>query len=150
MDVESAAAEFAELFGLAYRRFYRRVPVGQYLLTSESIAALQHLTEAGPLTVAEAAVHLGRSQSAMSEMLDRLERRGLVARVSDQRDRRRTLVWLTDDGRDALDEAQRVLSEVRLRDAFTALDSAQRDRLIELMRSLIDIPGRQQERGNNP
>jgi DNA-binding MarR family transcriptional regulator len=148
MEVESAAAEFADLFGLAYRRFYRRVPVGEYLLTSESIAALQHLIEAGPLTVAEAAAHLGRSQSAMSEMLDRLERRGLVARVADQRDRRRTLVWLTDEGREALDEAQRVLSEVRLREAFAVLDPDQRDRLIELMRVLIDSPVRKHERGN--
>jgi DNA-binding MarR family transcriptional regulator len=148
MEVESAAAEFADLFGLAYRRFYRKVPVGEYLLTSESIAALQHLIEAGPLTVAEAAAHLGRSQSAMSEMLDRLERRGLVARVADQRDRRRTLVWLTDEGREALDEAQRVLSEVRLREAFAVLDPDQRDRLIELMRVLIESPVRKHERGN--
>jgi DNA-binding MarR family transcriptional regulator len=147
MDVESAATEFAELFGLAYRRFYRRVPVGQHLLTGESIAALQHFAEAGPLTVAEAATHLGRSQSAMSEMLDRLERRGLVARVSDDRDRRRTLVWLTDEGKAALDEAQRVLSEVRLRDAFAEMDRRQRKQLIELMRSLIESP-LQHKKGN--
>jgi DNA-binding MarR family transcriptional regulator len=140
MDAEAAAAEFAELFGKAYRRFYRRVPVGQYRLTSESIAALQHLVETGPLTVAEAARHLKRSQSAMSEMLDRLERRNLVARIADERDRRRTLVWLTDEGQDALDEAQRVLSEGRLREAFDGLDQTDRVRLIEAMRLLIDAP----------
>lgn len=138
MDVENAAAQFAELFGQVYRRFYRRIPVGQYRLTSESITALQHLVDAGPLTVAEAAAHLERSQSAMSEMIDRLERRGLVARVADQRDRRRTLVWLTDEGNIALSEAQEVLSEVRLREAFSAFDEEQRDRLIEMLRLLVD------------
>jgi DNA-binding MarR family transcriptional regulator len=138
MDVESAASEFAELFGKAYRRFYRRIPVGQHRLTSESTATLQHLIDTGPLTVAEAATHLGRSQSAMSEMIDRLEQRGPVARVSDQRDRRRTLVWLTDLGMAALDEAQQVLSDSRLRAAFTALDGPERKQLIEALRRFID------------
>ena len=140
MDVDKAAAEFAELYGLADRRFYRRIPVGQHRLTSESIAALQHLIETGPLTIAEAAAHLGRSQSAMSEMVDRLERRKLVARISDKRDRRRTLVWLTDDGVAALDEAQQVLSVDRLREAFGALETEQSETLIEAMRLLIDTP----------
>lgn len=138
MDVERAAAEFVELYGQAYRRFYRRIPVGQYRLTSESITALQHLVDAGPLTVAEAAAHLERSQSAMSEMIDRLERRGLVARVADQRDRRRTLVWLTDEGNTALSEAQEVLSEVRLREAFSVLTEEQRGGLIEMLSLLVD------------
>lgn len=146
MDVESSAAQFAELYGQAYRRFYRRIPVGQYPLTSESIAALQHLVEAGPLTIAEAAAHLGRAQSAMSEMIDRLERRGLVARVADQRDRRRTLVWLTDDGTAALDEAQQVLSVERLAEAFSALDDEQRHQLITLMGLLIDVPVQRHKR----
>jgi DNA-binding MarR family transcriptional regulator len=150
MDNAHAAVRFAELFGGVYRRFYKRIPVGQHLLTSESTAALQHLIEAGPLTVAEAAAHLGRSQSAMSEMIDRLERRGLVARVVDTRDRRRTLVWLTDDGRDALDEARQVLSESRLRDAFAGLDDAERKMLIDLMSKLIDLPDQSNdERGSD-
>jgi DNA-binding MarR family transcriptional regulator len=138
MDVESAAAEFAELFGKAYRRFYRRIPVGQHRLTGASTAVLWHLIDAGPLTVAEAAVHLGRSQSAMSEMIDRLEGRGLVARVTDQRDRRRTLVWLTDVGQAALDDAQKVLSERRLSEAFAAFDGPEREELIEALRRFID------------
>ncbi len=145
MDVESAAAEFAELFGKAYRRFYRRIPVGQHRLTSESTATLQHLIDAGPLTVAEAAIHLGRSQSAMSEMIDRLEGRGLVARVADQRDRRRTLIWLTNPGRTALDEAQQVLSESRLRNAFAGLDGQEREQLIEALRRFVDVSPRHDE-----
>lgn len=144
MDARTAAAEFAELFGLAYRRFYRRVPVGEHRLTSESIAALQHLVEAGPLTIAEAAAHLERSQSAMSEMIDRLERRRLVARIADQRDRRRTLVWLTDEGFTALEEAQQVLSERRLREAFTTIEPDQRSQLIAALRRLIETPRSQQ------
>jgi DNA-binding MarR family transcriptional regulator len=150
MDAEAAAGEFAELFGRAYRRFYRRVPVDQYRLTAESIAVLQHLVDAGPVTIAEAAAHLRRSQSAMSEMVDRLERRDLIARVADQRDRRRTLVWLTETGHEALGEAQRVLSTTRLRQAFTALDDEERNGLVDALRRLIETPvhrqGHEQDR----
>ena len=140
MEIDKAAAEFAELYGEAYRRFYRRIPLDQHKLTSESIAVLQHLVDAGPLTMAEAAAHLGRSQSAMSEMVDRMERRGLVARLADQRDRRRTLVWLTDEGIAALDEAQKVLSDERLIEAFAVLTAEQRSDLIRSLRTLVDSP----------
>lgn len=142
MDAETAADEFAELFPAVYRRFYRRLPANLIRLTSESIAALHHLEVAGPLTVTEAARHLERSQSAMSEMIDRLERRNLVARMADERDRRRTLVWLTDEGRTALNEAHRVLSGTRLRTVFAALDDRDRADLLRVMRLLVNASPR--------
>lgn len=138
MDAKSAAADFAELFPAVYRRFYRRLPPDLHRLTSESMAALHHLEIAGPLTVSEAARHLDRSQSAMTEMIDRLERRQLVARISDERDRRRTLVWLTDEGRTALDKAHQVLSETRLEQAFAVLEENDRANLLDAMRLLVE------------
>jgi DNA-binding MarR family transcriptional regulator len=81
----------------------------------------------------------------MSEMIDRLEGRGLVARVADQRDRRRTLIWLTNPGRTALDEAQQVLSESRLRNAFAGLDGQEREQLIEALRRFVDVSPRHDE-----
>jgi len=59
---------------------------------------LHHLSLTGPLTVTEAARHLGRAQSVMSEMIDHLEAKGFLARHRDTRDKRRTLVWLTAAG----------------------------------------------------
>jgi len=147
MDPDAAAAEFADLFPQIYRRFYRRLAPDLHRLTSESIAALHHLEMTGPLTVAEAAQHLDRSQSAMSEMIDRLERRGLVARIPDQRDRRRTLVWLTDDGRAALDKAHQVLSTALLRHGFAAMEPGDRSTLVRTMRMLAGSNTRMEEDG---
>ena len=54
---------------------------------------------AGPLTIGEAALHLERAQSVVSEIVSHLVQQGLLERESDPADRRRTLVWLTPAGR---------------------------------------------------
>ena len=138
MKAESASREFAALFPEVYRRYHRRVSPADYRMTAESIAVVQHLADSGPLTVSEAAQHMNRSQAAMSELIARLVRRGLLARVRDERDRRRTLVWLTDEGRAALESARSVLSPDLLEQAFRAMKSIERKQLIAGMRLLID------------
>src|SRR3954462_11465052 len=96
-DASTAADAFAELFPAAYLRFHRRddkrEPVGQ-----AARAVLQHLSLTGPLTIGEAAKHLARAQSVVSEIVDALEGKQLLERVRDSRDRRRMLIWLTDAG----------------------------------------------------
>ena len=62
---------------------------------------LEHLALAGPLTIGEAAAHLRRAQSVVSEVAH-LERQGLLEREADPADRRRTLIWLTAAGHTAL------------------------------------------------
>lgn len=138
MDADGAAAEFAGLFPEIYRRFRGRVHHSEYAPTTESLAVLRHLAESGPLTITECANHMDRSQSAMSEMVDRLVRRRVLSRMPDQRDRRRSLVWLTEYGFDKLDEANRVLSPDLLSKAFTNLTAERRQRLIEDLRKLIE------------
>lgn len=61
---------------------------------------LTHLAVSGPLTVGEAAGHLNRAQSVVSEIVDGLERKALLERERDPADRRHTLVWLTPAGQE--------------------------------------------------
>ena len=137
MDAAQAARQFAELFPEIYRRFYRRIHHTEYQLTSESLAILQHLADSGPLTVTEAARHMERSQAAMSEQIQRLVDRGQLARIPDQRDRRRTLIWLTDTGHETLKHARAVLSEELLAVALRQLSEQDRDTLIESINTLL-------------
>jgi len=90
---ERARAErFADLFRAVYLTFHRRDgPRSQ--LPGASRAVLEHLALAGPLTVGEAAAHLNRAQSVVSEIVSHLERQGLLEREDDPADRRRTLIW---------------------------------------------------------
>ena len=69
---------------------------------------LEHLALAGPLTVGEAAAHLSRAQSVVSEIVTHLERQGLLEREDDPDDRR-TLIWLTPGGHDVLHREREVL-----------------------------------------
>jgi hypothetical protein len=64
---------------------------------------------ARPLTIGEAAAHLDRAQSVVSEIVSHLEDDGLLERERDPADRRRTLVWLTPAGQSALRRDREVL-----------------------------------------
>ncbi len=128
---------FVELYKDVYSRFHRRVRPDVYRPSEESLAVLRHLSRSGPLTVSEAAAHFERSQSATSEILARLERRGLVERFADERDRRRTLIWLTPDGMRTYRLAESVLSPRLLEHAFRQMDAHDRETLIEGMRALL-------------
>ena len=57
----------------------------------------------GTLSVSELAERLGLSLSATSLMVGELSRAGLVERVEDENDRRRTIVRLNEDIRDSID-----------------------------------------------
>src|SRR4051812_45435506 len=93
-DVRAAAERFAALFRALYLTYHRR-DGPRSDLPGASRAVLTHLAVTGPLTVGEAAAHLGRAQSVVSEIVDGLARKGLLERERDPDDRRRTLVWLT-------------------------------------------------------
>jgi len=133
----AAAREFAALFPSVYARFCRRWRRDEYRPDIETAAILEHLADAGPLTVREAAAHFERSQAATSERLARMERRGLLERVPDERDRRRHLVWLTKRGHATVAEIRRVLDPRRLDRAFARMPARARGELVRGMRALL-------------
>jgi DNA-binding MarR family transcriptional regulator len=64
------------------------MPMGQF-------KAMAAITMHGPQPVGELGRRLGISEPAASLLVDKLEERGLAARVRDEKDRRRTLVTAT-------------------------------------------------------
>ena len=137
---KQAGQAFAGLFGAVFLRFHRRGPKRSQW-TPQSWAVLQHLEMTGPLTVTEAARHMERSQSVMSEIVDGLARKGQLARVRDARDRRRTLVWLTEEGRAAMATQRQVLCAERLEQAFAQMDDGLRVDLLRALEALVDAGG---------
>ncbi len=135
-DERERAERFAGLFRAVYLTFHRRDgPRGQ--LPGASRAVLEHLAMAGPLTIGEAAAHLGRAQSVVSEIVSHLTDQGLLERESDPADRRRTLIWLTPAGQDALRRDREVLGLDLLARAFTRLPAGQADALIAGLQALV-------------
>src|SRR5262249_14903144 len=95
---------------------------------------VQHLAGAGPLTVGELATHLGLSKAATTELVNRVEERGLIDRMRDDRDRRRVFLWLTETGGDQARQLSgthaRVLDEDALRAGVGRLARDDREGLI--------------------
>ena len=85
---ERDARTFGQMFEQVYLRFHRR-DERRSALSGTARAVLLHLARTGPLTVTEAARHLDRAQSVVSEIVNHLEAKGLLERQSDPDDRRR-------------------------------------------------------------
>ena len=135
-DEQQRAERFAERFRAVYLTFHRRDgPRSQ--LQGASRAVLEHLAMAGPMTIGEAAGHLSRAQSVVSDIVSHLVEQGLLERESDPGDRRRTLVWLTPAGHEALRRDREVLSLDRLAAALGRLPGGQADTLIAGLRALV-------------
>lgn len=83
-------------------------------LTPGEVNALAHLRAEDPLAVAELQAATGQRPSTLTGVIDRLERRGLVLRAVNARDRRSFVLELTPDG-------ERAAAQVR--EAFSALES---------------------------
>jgi DNA-binding MarR family transcriptional regulator len=130
------AERYAELFRAVYLSYHRR-DGPRNGLTGASRAVLEHLAISGPLTVGEATRHLDRAQSVISEIVDQLEDKGLLERERDPADRRRTLVWLTPAGQEALRRDGEVLGLDRLADALARLPAGQRTALITATAALV-------------
>ena len=138
MTEEQARAEqFEQLLHAVYLTFHRR-DGARNQLPGASRAVLQHLALSGPLTVGEAASHLGRAQSVVSEIVNHLERQGLLEREADPDDRRRTLVWLTPAGHDALRRDRAILSMDLLTPAINRLPPDRADCLLAGLRDLVN------------
>jgi DNA-binding MarR family transcriptional regulator len=131
-----AAREFEALFQQVYLRFHRR-DGKRSGLSGASRAVLLHLSMTGPVTVGEAAAHLDRAQSVVSEIVSQLESKALLERESDPDDRRRTLVWLTPSGREALRRDGEVLDPERLLSAMQGMDDDHCASLVTAMRALV-------------
>lgn len=133
---EDFAREFEDAFQQAYLRFHRR-DGKRAQMSGASRAVLLHLAHTGPLTVGEAAQHLDRAQSVVSDIVTQLEGKGLLEREADPDDRRRTLVWLTRQGFDTLERERQVLSTELLARAATSMTNDQRAGLVGGLRALI-------------
>ncbi len=126
---EAAARVVTRLFPEVYRRYHSaRRPAGDATLsvTRRGLEVLIHLASAGPLTIGEQAEHLGLRRNTTSELVARLEAKGLVARIRDERDERRVLVWLTDTGRDVVGRVGQVLAPDLLARVMASLEPRDR------------------------
>ena len=111
---------------------------GRAALNLTALLTLSALEREGPVRVTTLAAAAGIGQPAMTEMIQRLERQGLVTRVDDPEDGRVALVSLSDEGRALRGEQQRERRD-RLAVLLTALPAEDEAALNLAMRVALPI-----------
>ena len=102
---------------VALRRIIRAVDlqsrrlVRRYGLTGPQIVVLKQLARLGQVPVGKLAKEVSLSHATVTDILGRLERRGLVRRMRDNSDRRRVLAKMTDSAIDILKKTPSLLQE---------------------------------------
>jgi len=99
---------------------------------------LLHFTRAGSLPLGKMGDRLQVHRTSITNIVDGLERTGLVRRTAHARDRRSTLAEITDRGREVAEAATAVLNGERF--ATTPLRDEDLDGLTRLLRELRDDP----------
>ncbi|MGJ3204606.1 MarR family winged helix-turn-helix transcriptional regulator [Geobacillus sp. FJAT-46040] len=103
-----------------------------YPITPPQFVALQWLLEEGDLTVGELSNKMYLACSTTTDLVDRMERNGLVARVRDEHDRRVVRIRL-------LEKGERIIKEViekRQRDLASVLESFSDEEIVVFERCL--------------
>jgi DNA-binding MarR family transcriptional regulator len=100
--------------------------------------ALDTLSREGPIRLTALAAAAGISQPSMTELVQRLERQGLLTRVNDPEDGRATLMGITDGGRALLEERRRYRRD---RLAELLMDMSPQDEASLTLAMQVALPG---------
>lgn len=123
-------------WGVARRlRHLNRATMAPWEVTPAQWRAINVLVEHGPLRLGDLAERLHIAPRSTTEVVDDLERRGLVERHPDPADRRATLVALTAEGTAAA-TAIRTARTAEAERFFGALSAADRDHLSRILHDL--------------
>jgi DNA-binding MarR family transcriptional regulator len=80
-------------------------------LSASAAFALNRVCREGPIRLTTLAAKEGVSQPSMTQLIQRLERQDLVARLADPDDRRAALIGITGHGQALLDDRKRLRRE---------------------------------------
>jgi MarR family 2-MHQ and catechol resistance regulon transcriptional repressor len=108
---------------------------------------LEVLLHKGPQSVSEIGRRIDLTSGSITTAIDRLEQRGLVARVAHASDRRARVVHLTRDGKALITQVFARHKDAMEHAAF-GLSKAERGRLIQLLKKLGTTAERQLTEGD--
>ena len=135
-DLQAQAEQLETLLPRLMRRMFALQP--GHLATELPIAQLRVCTilQAGPRTLSVIGDELGISVSATTQIADRLEKVGLVERISGQDDRRTKKLQLSAHGRDMM-QSRRETRILRAAAVLEHLPAAQRETVLQAARTLL-------------
>lgn len=93
------------------------------------------LNELGPISQSELTRQLGIQPGSASEVIIKLETAGYITRTSSEKDRRTTVVQLTEEGKSSAQQAAALRAE-RHEQMFDALNDEEKKTLLSLLEKL--------------
>jgi DNA-binding MarR family transcriptional regulator len=130
---EDTARALAEIASAVVRAL-----AGRQSLSFTAASTLARLEREGPSRLTALAAAESVTQPSMTQLVQRLERRGLAERIGDPDDGRVTLVAVTGAGRDEL-AARRRARDARLADRLTTLSDEEQQVLGAALRTALPL-----------
>jgi DNA-binding MarR family transcriptional regulator len=110
----------------------------RYGLTGPQLTVLNELSSREEITVTELARSISASQATVTDMLNRLEKRGLIERQRNKLDRRRVTIHLTDECRKILSMAPPPLQETFV-EGFSNLPEWEQLMILSAFKRVVDL-----------
>jgi DNA-binding MarR family transcriptional regulator len=110
----------------------------RYGLTGPQLIILNEIANNRTLSVSELARYISLSQATVTDILNRLERRGLIERARDSADRRRVLIRITDQCRQILSQTPPPLQETFV-ERYGALSEWEQLMILSALKRVVDL-----------
>lgn len=134
------AFEFSKIWHKLYKDY--KIHMDSKLspsLTDAQLTVLELVEERGAAKPSDLAPHLATSPAAVTMLLDRMERGGLIHRDRDGADRRIVWVSITDLGRNEMNRGMKVRSDF-FAEALDHISAHNQQLLLYLMGKLVAAP----------
>lgn len=112
-------------------------------LTGPQLVILQELSNLSSLSVSELSKSISLSQGTVTEIVLRLEKKALISKKKSDVDKRRTLISLTDDGRQLLKAAPSPLQATFV-DSFHGLEEWEQLMILSSIKRVVQMMSAQQ------
>jgi DNA-binding MarR family transcriptional regulator len=110
----------------------------QHGITTPQLLILKQIQGESAMTVSQLAKQISLKQATVTDILNRLERKGLIRRCKDTGDRRRVLIEETATGQKLLDAAPSPLQETFL-EKFEELETWQQSMILSSLQLLVTV-----------
>jgi len=113
--------------------YFREFKANHFNITSEQWAVISYLHKEDGIYQKQIGDYLAKDKPTVTRILDLLEKRKLVIRIPDEKDRRKFKIYLTQDGKNTADKISPIAENTRKR----ILNDVSKDE-IEKLKELMD------------
>ena len=132
-NVMIALRKIIQAIDLNSRQLVKRVG-----LTGPQLVILREIASFGEVTAGEIAQAVSLSQATVTGIMDRMEKRGLIARKRSEQDKRKIMIRITEAGKDIVESAPPLMQEA-FAQRFESLPAWEQNMILSALHRLVSI-----------